>query len=282
MWQKSYDGGATLYLVPTPIGNLDDMTFRAVKILEEVYVIFSEDTRVTRNLLNYFNIKKKLISLYDQNEDIVKEKVLEYLNNGYNVALVTDRGTPIISDPGFKTVKYVSSNNFNVVGLPGANAFVPALITSSIDPKPFTFYGFLDSKSSRRRKELDELKDVSNTLIFYEAPHRIKDTMQLMLDIFGNRFVSLSREISKKYESVYRGLISDVISSLDNIKGEFVIVVEGNHNNNKNDFNKSKIIELIDYYIENGLSKKDAIKLVSNIENISKNDVYNLYHKEEK
>ena len=282
MWQKSYDGGATLYLVPTPIGNLDDMTFRAVKILEEVYVIFSEDTRVTRNLLNYFNIKKKLISLYDQNEDIVKEKVLEYLNNGYNVALVTDRGTPIISDPGFKTVKYVTSNNFNVVGLPGANAFVPALITSSIDPKPFTFYGFLDSKSSRRRKELDELKDVSNTLIFYEAPHRIKDTMQLMLDVFGNRFVSLSREISKKYESVYRGLISDVISSLDNIKGEFVIVVEGNHNNNKNDFNKSKIIELIDYYIENGLSKKDAIKLVSNIENISKNDVYNLYHKEEK
>ena len=281
MWQKSYDGGATLYLVPTPIGNLDDMTFRAVKILEEVYVIFSEDTRVTRNLLNYFKIKKKLISLYDQNEDIVKEKVLEYLNNGYDVALVTDRGTPIISDPGFKTVKYVSSNNFNVVGLPGANAFVPALITSSIVPKPFTFYGFLDSKSSRRRKELEELKDISNTLIFYEAPHRIKDTMQLLLDVFGNRFVSLSREISKKYESVYRGLISDVISSLDNIKGEFVIVVEGN-NNNKNDFSKSKIIELIDYYIKNGLSKKDAIKLVSNIENISKNDVYTLYHKEEK
>lgn len=281
MWQRSYDDKATLYLIPTPIGNLDDMTLRGIKILKEVEVIFSEDTRVTRNLLNNFDIKKKLISLHDHNEDIVKDKVLEYLNSGFNVGLVTDRGTPIISDPGYKTVKYVTSLGYNVVALPGSNAFVPALIASGIEPMPFTFYGFLDSKSSKRRKELEKLVDVTNTMIFYEAPHRIKETMVLMLDVFGDRLVSLSREISKKYESVYRGSISELISTLDNIKGEFVIVVEGNKNNNDININNDYIVDCINYYIDNGLSKKDAIKLVSNINKISKNDVYALYHKED-
>ena len=281
MWQRSYDDKATLYLIPTPIGNLDDMTLRGIKILNDVEVIFSEDTRVTRNLLNNFDIKKNLISLHDHNEDIVKDKVLEYLNSGFNVGLVTDRGTPIISDPGYKTVRYVTSMGYNVVALPGANAFVPALITSGIEPMPFTFYGFLDSKSSRRRKELEKLVNVSNTMIFYEAPHRIKETMKLMLDVFGDRIVSLSREISKKYESVYRGSISDLIPTLDNIKGEFVIVVEGNKNNNDTNINNNYIVDSINYYIDNGLSKKDAIKLVANINKISKNDVYALYHRED-
>ena len=281
MWQRSYDDKATLYLIPTPIGNFDDMTLRGIKILKEVEIIFSEDTRVTRNLLNKFDIKKKLISLHDHNEDIVKDKVLEFLNNGFNVGLVTDRGTPIISDPGYKTVKYVTSLGYNVVALPGANAFVPALITSGIEPMPFTFYGFLDSKSSRRRKELEKLRDVTNTMIFYEAPHRIKETMNLMLDVFGDRLVSLSREISKKYESIYRGSISELIPTLDNIKGEFVIVVEGNKSDNDTNINNDYIVDSINYYIDNGLSKKDAIKLVSNINKISKNDVYTLYHKEE-
>ena len=281
MWQRSYDDKATLYLIPTPIGNFDDMTLRGIKILKEVEIIFSEDTRVTRNLLNKFDIKKKLISLHDHNEDIVKDKVLEFLNNGFNVGLVTDRGTPIISDPGYKTVKYVTSLGYNVVALPGANAFVPALITSGIEPMPFTFYGFLDSKSSKRRKELEKLRDVTNTMIFYEAPHRIKETMNLMLDVFGDRLVSLSREISKKYESIYRGSISELIPTLDNIKGEFVIVVEGNKSDNDTNINNDYIVDSINYYIDNGLSKKDAIKLVSNINKISKNDVYTLYHKEE-
>ena len=282
MWQKSYDDSPTLYLIPTPIGNMEDMTFRAINTLKIVEVVFSEDTRVTGLLLKHFDITKKLISLHDHNEDDVKDKVLNYLEKGFNVGLVTDRGTPIISDPGYKTVKCVLNNNYNVVGLPGANAFVPALITSGINPKPFTFYGFLDSKVSKRKKELEELKDISNTMIFYEAPHRIKETMGLMLDIFGDRYVSLSREISKKYESIYHGLISDVISTLDIIKGEFVIVVDGKKELDKYNFDKDEIIEMIDYYILNGLSKKDAIKLVSNIKGISKNDVYALYHKEDK
>jgi len=144
-WQKSYDDSPSLYLIPTPIGNMDDMTFRSIDILNNVEVIFSEDTRVTQLLLKHFNIVKKLISLHDHNEDIVKNKVIEYLKDGKSIGLVTDRGTPIISDPGYKTVKFVSDNGFNVIALPGANAFVPALIVSGVDAQPFTFYVFLDS-----------------------------------------------------------------------------------------------------------------------------------------
>ena len=166
MIQNSYDNSPSLYLIPTPIGNLEDITYRAVKVLEEVEVIFSEDTRVTLNLLNNFGIKKKLISLHDHNEDILEEKVLEYLKNGKSVGLVTDRGTPIISDPGYKTVKYISDNNYNVIAIPGATAFVPALISSGISSQPFLFYGFLNSKDSKRRDELEMLKDNEYTMIF--------------------------------------------------------------------------------------------------------------------
>ena len=157
MVQNSYNDTATLYLISTPIGNLDDITYRSVMILNKVGVVFSEDTRVTMNLLNHLNIKKKLISLHEHNEDIVKEKVLEYLNNGISCALVTDRGTPIISDPGYKTVTYIIENNYNVVALPGATAFVPALIVSGIAPQPFLFYGFLNSKDSKKKEELRSL-----------------------------------------------------------------------------------------------------------------------------
>ena len=280
MWQKNYDGSPVLYLIPTPIGNMEDMTYRAIRILSEVEVIFSEDTRVTQNLLNHFKINKKLISLHDHNEDVVKEKVLVYLNNGKSVGLVTDRGTPIISDPGYKTVKYVSNSGYRVVGLPGANAFVPALIMSGIAPQPFMFYGFLDSKDSKKKKELEQLKFLTNTLIFYEAPHRILKTMSLMLEVFGNREVSLSREISKKFESVYRGNISQLLPTLDNIKGEFVIVVHGYDNEEVNKIDLS-VIEQVDFYIKNGINKMDAIKIVAKERNLKKNDVYAFYHRGE-
>lgn len=277
MWQKSYNDSPTLYLIPTPIGNMEDMTVRAVNVLNSVDVVFSEDTRITKKLLNYFNIEKKLISLHDHNESVVKEKVLEYLKTGVSVGLVTDRGTPIISDPGFKTVKYVSENGFNVVGLPGANAFVPALIVSGISPQPFLFYGFLDHKISKRRIELVSLKKIKNTMIFYEAPHRILKTMEMMLEIFGNRQVSLSRELSKKFESIYRGKISDLIPTLDNIKGEFVIVVSGYVDNTVNNNSKDIVLD-VDNYIQNGMKKMDAIKMVASENNLSKGDVYSLYH----
>lgn len=280
MWQKNYDGSPILYLVATPIGNMEDITFRAINVLKEVDVIFSEDTRVTRNLLNYFNINNKLISLHDHNEDLVKDVVLKYLVSGSSVAIVTDRGTPIISDPGYKTVKYVSEQGFRVVGLPGACAFVPALIMSGIEPQPFTFYGFLDSKLEKKRKELEKLKFVEHTIIFYEAPHRILKTMELMLEILGDREVSLSREISKKFESVYRGNISDLLPTLDGIKGEFVIVVSGFKYESSLD-NELSIVEQIDFYINNGMGTMEAIKMVAKERRMKKNDVYSEYHKGE-
>lgn len=278
MWQSSYDDSPTLYLVPTPIGNLEDMTYRSINILSTVEVIFSEDTRVTLQLLNHFDIKKKLIALHDHNEDIEKEKVLEYLKNGKSVAIVTDRGTPIISDPGYKTVKYVTDNGYNVVGLPGANAFVPALITSGIEPSPFMFYGFLNSKDSKRKTELENLKFCKYTIIFYEAPHRIKKTMEEILEIFGDRQVSLSREISKKFESIYRGNISDLLSTLNNIKGEFVIVVSPYKEDNSNN-NELSVIDNVKLYIENGMEVMDAIKRVAMERNIPKNEIYREYHR---
>ena len=278
MLQNSYDGKPTLYLISTPIGNLDDITYRSVKILNDVDVIFSEDTRVTLNLLNYLGINKKLIALHEHNEDIAKEKVLEYLKNGNNIALVTDRGTPIISDPGYKTVKYITDNNYNVVALPGPTAFVPALITSGLAPQPFLFYGFLDSKDSLKRSELERLSDEEETIIFYEAPHRIIRTLNMMLDIFGDRNISISREISKKFETIYRGKISDVINIIPE-KGEFVIIVEGVKD--KIVDNNITIKDAVDNYIRTGFDVMTSIKKVAKDRNVSKNVIYKEYHTED-
>lgn len=278
MLQNSYDGKPTLYLISTPIGNLDDITYRSVKILNDVDVIFSEDTRVTLNLLNYLGINKKLIALHEHNEDIAKEKVLEYLKNGNNIALVTDRGTPIISDPGYKTVKYITDNNYNVVALPGPTAFVPALITSGLAPQPFLFYGFLDSKDSLKRSELERLSDEEETIIFYEAPHRIIRTLNMMLDIFGDRNISISREISKKFETIYRGKISDVINIIPE-KGEFVIIVEGVKD--KIVDNNITIKDAVDNYIRTGFDVMTSIKKVAKDRNVPKNVIYKEYHKED-
>lgn len=277
MWQNSYDGKPTLYLVPTPIGNLEDMTFRSIEVLKSVDVIFSEDTRVTLVLLNHFDIKKKLISLHDHNEDMVKDKVLSYLKDNKNVAIVTDRGTPIVSDPGYKTVKYVSDNEYNVVGLPGACAFVPAFVVSGLPSEHFLFYGFLNSKDSKMREELNNLKNFENTIIFYEAPHRLIKCLQAILDVFGDRYVSISKEISKLHESVFRGNISDAIKSFDVVKGEYVIVVDGFKRNN-DDYSNLSVVEHVNMYIKSGLYVMDAIKMVAKERNIPKNEIYKEYH----
>lgn len=276
MWQNSYDGSPTVYIVPTPIGNLEDMTFRAINILKMVDVIFSEDTRVTQQLLNHFEIKNKLIHLDDHNEDIVKEKVLSYLVSLKNVAIVTDRGMPIISDPGYKTVKFLKEKGYNVVALPGACAFVPALVASSISSEHFTFYGFLSSKEKKMEEELQELALSDYTLVFYEAPHRIVRTLTAMLNIFGDRYISISREISKLYESVFVGLISEALSSLgDDVRGEFVIVVSANTEVISSEMS---IIDNVNMYIKSGLSSMESIKRVSKERKIPKNDVYMEYH----
>jgi 16S rRNA (cytidine1402-2'-O)-methyltransferase len=277
MSQKSYDNSPTLYLIPTPIGNMDDLTYRTVETLKMVDVLFCEDTRETGKLLKSLNISKKMVANHDHNETSNYEKLEEYLAAGNNVGLVSDRGTPVISDPGFELARYASERGYNVVGLPGANALIPALIMSGINPKPFLFYGFLNSKESKRIKELEDLAQEKATLIFYEAPHRINDTLLDISQVLGNnRKMSISREITKKYEEIYRGTVQELIDQKNEYKGELVLVVEGN--NSKKEYEMS-IIEHINLYIEDGYSSKDAIKLVSKERNLKKSEVYDEYLK---
>ena len=269
---KSYDGSPTLYLVPTPIGNLGDFTFRAVEVLNQVEVIFSEDTRVTINLLNHYDIKKKLIAFHKFNEEQKVGVVLSYLEDGKSVAIVSDRGTPVLSDPGEICTKKVIEKGYNVVSLPGATAAIPAITASGLDSSKFIFYGFLNSKSSKRKKELEFLKNNKMTIIFYEAPHRIMEMLADLKEVFGNRNISISREISKKFEEIYRATISEVMNMLTEIKGEFVIVVEGNKD--VVSFDDITIKEHVNMYMEDGLTEKEAIKKVAKERNMSKSDIY--------
>lgn len=276
MSQKSYNNIPTVYIIPTPIGNMEDITLRAINTLKQVEVIFCEDTRVTSLLLNHFEIKKKLISSHKFNEDKNDNKLLDYLNDGKDVGIVTDRGTPIISDPGFELVKVAIENNFNVVSLPGPTAFVPALTVSGLSPQPFLFYGFLINKEGKRKKELELLKNHKETMIFYESPHRIIETLDNMMEILGNRNISISREISKKFEEIYRGTIEEVKPDMVDVKGELVIVVSGN--TDENTYDNLSIIEHVNLYIKEGLTSKDAIKKVSQDRGMNKNEVYKEYH----
>lgn len=276
MRQKSYDDSPSLYLIPTPVGNMEDITLRSINILKMVDLLLCEDTRVTAELLHKLDIKKKLIHSDDHNEDSLKEMVLSKLQEGLNIGLVTDRGTPIISDPGYKIVEFVSSNGFNVISLPGPTAFVPALTMSGINPAPFIFYGFLNSKEAKRVKELESLKKLPYTIILYEAPHRITDMLKSLLSVFGNRKIALCREISKRYEEVIRGTISEVLEVSDTLKGEMVVVVEGNLE--QEDFSSMTILEHINLYLEDGMTEKDAIKKVAVERGIPKSVVYKEYH----
>ena len=276
MRQKSYDDSASLYLIPTPIGNLDDITVRALKTLETVDFILCEDTRETGKLLSKYDIKKKLVSCHEFNEEKIKSNVVDELRNGKNIGLVTDQGTPIISDPGYIIAREVINNGLNVISLPGATAFVPALTSSGISPSPFIFYGFLNAKSSKQKKELESLKNLKYTMIFYEAPHRLKDTLSNMLLVFGDRNISINREISKIHEEICRGKISELIDLVDNMKGEFVVIVEGN--TDVVDFSHLTVVEHIKLYLDDGMSEKDAIKLVAKERNVAKSIVYKEYH----
>ena len=265
-----------LYLIPTPIGNMDDISKRMIDTLNYVDIIFCEDTRSTTILMNYLKIKKPLISNHKFNEEKNIDKLIEYLKSGKNVGIVSDRGTPIISDPGFLLTKSAIDNGFEVVAVPGPTAFVLALITSGIQPSPFIFYGFLNSKSSSRKKELEKLKFYKETIIFYEAPHRLLDTIEDMKNILGNnRKISISREITKKYEKNYHGTLGNINIDKNFIRGEFVIVLEGNQE--KENFSDISIIEHINLYVEQNLKIMDAIKQVAKDRNMKKNEVYAYY-----
>ena len=276
MSQKSYDDSASLYLIPTPIGNFDDITVRALKTLETVDFILCEDTRETGKLLSKYNIKKKLVSCHEFNEDKIKSNVVDELSKGMNIGLVTDQGTPIISDPGYIIAREVIRCGYNVISLPGATAFVPALTSSGISPSPFLFYGFLNAKNSKQKSELESLKNLKYTMIFYESVHRIKDTLKNMLEVFGDRNISINREISKIHEEICRGKISELIDLVDEMKGEFVIIVEGN--SDVVDYSSMSIIDHVKVYVDDGMSEKDAIKLVAKERNVAKSIVYKEYH----
>ena len=280
MRQSSYDGSASLYLIPTPIGNLDDITVRALKVLEMVDFILCEDTRESSKLLNHFNIKKRLVSCHEYNEDKIKEYIVSELKNGKNIGLITDQGSPIVSDPGYVVSKAVIDNHFNVIALPGATAFVPALTSSGLSPSPFLFYGFLQTKESKIKKELIRLSKLPYTLIFYEAPHRIEKTLMYMLEVFGNRNISIHREISKLHEEICRGTIQELIPIVPELKGEFVVVVDGNHEDI--DYSSMSILEHINLYLDDGMSEKDAIKTVAKERGVAKSIIYKEYHENKK
>ena len=274
--QKSYDNSPSLYLIPTPIGNMEDITLRSINTLKMVDIILCEDTRMTGELLSKLEIKKKLIHSDDHTEDGLKEMVVEKLKEGLNIGLVTDRGTPIISDPGYRIVDYVAKSGFNVISLPGPTAFVPSLTSSGISPKNFLFYGFLNSKESKREKELEKLKKLPYTIILYEAPHRIHDMLDSLLKVFGDRRITLNREISKRYEEIIRGNISEVLEIVDELKGEMVVVVEGC--TDEEDFSDLSILEHINLYLDDGMTEKEAIKKVAVERDIPKSVVYKEYH----
>ncbi|MCK9470521.1 MAG: 16S rRNA (cytidine(1402)-2'-O)-methyltransferase [Bacilli bacterium] len=266
---------STLYLVPTPIGNLGDMTPRAIEVLSSVDYVFAEDTRVTKIILSHFNINTKLKSYHIFNEDSSSDEILSFLKDGSNVALVSDAGMPAISDPGFLVVSKVLDAGLNVISLPGANALLTALVASGIPSERFYFYGFLKHKASQKEKELIDLVDFKDTLIFYESPHRIKETINIMYKVFGNRKIAIARELTKRYEEYIRGNLEDV-SKLDlELKGEIVIVVNGAIlSSNALKLNEMDIEDHYQFYIDEGYESKEAMKMVAKDRGVSKSEIY--------
>jgi 16S rRNA (cytidine1402-2'-O)-methyltransferase len=278
--QSSFNNNIkTLYLIATPIGNLEDMSFRAIKTLENVDVVYCEDKRVSSKLLNHFDISKPLKSYHDFNKIAQSEEIIQDLKEGLNIALISDAGYPLISDPGYYVIREVIKEGFNVVNIPGPSALLSALVVSGIAPHPFLFYGFLDNKEGKRTKELESLKEQTQTLIFYESPHRIHKTIKNMYEVFGERDVVVARELTKKFEEIIRGT-TITLQELSDIKGEIVIIVEGK----KESYIESdlSLLEEIDLYMSEGMSSKDAIKQVAKNRNLPKNDVYQEYHNKSK
>lgn len=293
MWQqKSFkdDGDSgILYLVPTPIGNLEDISFRAIRILKEADVIAAEDTRNTIKLLNHFEIDTPIVSYHEHNKRTSGEKLLSRLRVGDTVALVSDAGMPTISDPGYELVQAAIGERLKVVPLPGANAALTSLIASGLCTQPFYFYGFLNRQKKEKRKELEKIGKQTATTLLYESPHRLKETLQLMLEVLGDRQIVLCRELTKKFEEFIRGTIKEALdwAGKDEIRGEFCLVIEGaveeQIDNADSWWMDMEIVEHVDFYItEKAMSSKEAIKQVAKDREINKRDVYQAYHVEDK
>ncbi|WML36495.1 16S rRNA (cytidine(1402)-2'-O)-methyltransferase [Clostridium sp. OS1-26] len=270
-----------LYLVPTPIGNLKDITLRALEVLENVDLVAAEDTRQSLKLLNHFNIKKTLISYHKHNEQGKSIDLIEKIKNGKSVALISDAGTPGISDPGSIIVLKCIEENIDFEVLPGATAITTALVYSGLDTSKFIFRGFLPRENKDKRIIIEELKDRKETLVFYESPHRIRETLEFFRDNLGNRRISICRELTKLHEQILRVSLDEAIGyySEKDIKGEFVLIVEGKREEEILEEEKAKwealsIEDHIKNYISEGLSKKEAIKKVAKDRKLSKSEVY--------
>ena len=289
--QKSFENEneAVLYLVPTPIGNLDDMTFRTINILKQADLIAAEDTRNTKKLCNHFDIQTPLVSYHEHNMNQSGDSLLEKMETGSQVALVSDAGMPAISDPGYELVQSCIERGIKVISLPGANAALTALIASGIVPQPFYFYGFLNRSRKEKKKELELLKRKDSTIIFYESPHRLKETLTLMYEYFGDRKIVLARELTKKFEEYIRGTISEAIcwANEHEIRGEFVVITEGSveqeeHQSQDAWWVDMSVTEHVDHYIKaENLKPNDAIKRAAKDRNVQKREVYQAYHIEE-
>ena len=264
-----------IYLVATPIGNLEDITLRALRTLQEVDLIAAEDTRNTLKLLNHFEISKPLISYHRHNEEFKVEGLIEKVKNGENIAIVSDAGTPGISDPGEVIVKKAIENNINVIPIPGACAAINAIIASGLDTKEFTFIGFLPLNKKTRKEKLQEIKKESKTIILYEAPHKLKNTLQDLKEIVENRKIVLAREITKIHEEFIRGNIEEIIQKSENLKGEMIILIEGAENKEQEiELNNLSLEEHYKYYEAQGFDKKEIIKKISKDRGVNKNEIY--------
>ena len=262
-----------LYIVPTPIGNLKDITYRAVEILKEVDFIAAEDTRTSKILLHHYNISTKMISYHKYNETKRAPELIKLLNNGKDIAVVSDAGTPGISDPSQIIIKKAIDNQIDIIPLPGATAFVPALIASGLNTDYFQFIGFLPDKLKSKNILFDKIKRSTSSLIFYESPHRIFQTLKLLKDIFGDRKATIARELSKIYETFYRGKLSDLIKVEIIEKGEFVIVLEGfTEIKMSNEEIKNQLLNLFN----TGIKQSKAVKMLAEKNNLPKNKVYEL------
>ncbi len=266
-----------LYIVSTPIGNLEDITYRAVRVLKEVDFIAAEDTRHTLKLLNHLGIEKPLISYYKEVEKVKSKIIIDKLMEGKNIAVVSDAGTPGISDPGEEVIKKAISEGIKVIPVPGACAAINSLICSGMDTGEFLFVGFLSAKKREKMRKLEEIKNVKSTIIFYEAPHKIEDTLECMLEILGDREISIGRELTKIHEEFVRGKISEVKEIL-NPKGEMVIVVKGSKQSEddieKENRNNMSLEEHYKFYENLGLEKKDIIKKIAKDRGVQKNEIY--------
>lgn len=270
-----------LYIVGTPIGNLGDITIRAIETLKECDLILAEDTRQTLKLLNHFDISKHMISYHRHNEDDKIKTVVSFLDEGKNLALVSDAGMPIISDPGQNLVKYLVENNYEIEVIPGVTALTTAIVKSGLDSTRFTFEGFLSINKKQRNKRLQSLKEEERTMIFYEAPHKILATLKDMYDFFGNRNICIARELTKLHEEYIHTNFKDAIEKIEKegIKGEIVLLIEGIdseiiENKEKELINQKTNLELVKEFMQEGIDKKEAIKKVAKLKGVNKNDVY--------